>query len=146
MEKLFKLAAITENGYRMLEKTGEELIEEASFENYELFLLGGQLPNMPMLGRHAGQYYYHVGMQRTGQDAFDIRNQFKKVDVKVPNDISGIMSFFENTLRRWISQYGKLMVASLNEKKQDKYLSIIKHLNFKMEQDNIGGHAVLFIS
>ena len=137
-KKQKKTAGLSEKAKNEFDNYGLSVIEKENEQGYELYLVKGYAPTLGDV--------YQVGLQRSGFDFTSIEHQTQKQETSIPKDIYKLIDFFKLTLEKWISQYGKLMVASFNELKQEKYLNILRSFGFNIEKKNIMGKEIIFIS
>jgi len=137
MNWLQKIAGLSEDALNRLHQTGNQVVEEATAGNYELFLV--------LLSNDVVQLY-QLGIQRTGLDFTDIQQQFQQQELSENAAVElSSLSEMAAIINRWKQQYGEIIIKSHNPAKDAKYLNILQWLGFSPTKKNIMGTQVISI-
>lgn len=128
---------ITQNQHQMLNTMGFDVVENISLNEYEIVLL--YHPNF-----YGNDLKYTIGFQRKGRNFLDPFDQNSKQEIDDINfkDLIKIPPI----LKRWMNQYGKLVIGSYNQQKTNVYKKVFQRYNFDIEERNIQGINALIIS
>lgn len=94
---------------------GDELIEEYEAGPYTIFL-----------ARHKYMGMHKIGLTTTGIPCTVPDYQFDKVGCVSHKDIMDAYPKLVNKISEWVDKYGKMFIASWNEKKVKQYNKIFK--------------------
>lgn len=104
-----------------------EIVDKASEGDYEMYLMHTDHPAFPEDMR------YQVAVQKSGMSFLNPKDQFRKSGSSELTSAATAFDKFTEILKRWISLYGRLSVASLDDSKTDKWESMLRWAGFKVD-------------
>lgn len=118
-------AAVQPEAKDRLGALGQEVVEEVTIGDYDLFVT---------YDRNFG--VYQVGMQRLGMDASDIEQQAEQ---QKQQHGRGSRAEVRAVVQGWVDKYHLLIIGSMNPAKTEKYVRLLKALGFKPVQRELMG-------
>ena len=139
----YKYSILTDQERQSLENThpGSRIIEEVNIGGYDLFI--STIPSSPMPQLPA----YQIGLKREDLDMSAPQAQFGQQDFQIPEqNVTSILQQMQNKINAWLSQYGPLLAASMNPKKNKQYALMLQRLGFSINSIDLGGIKGLIIN
>lgn len=127
-----RMAGLTEDARGRLTALGNNIVEEQTIGDYDFFVA---------YDRNFG--VHQIGMQRTGQDASDIGQQFEK---RPQNRGKGSMQELKALVGSWLKKYHVLVIGSMNPEKTAKYTRLPEAMGFAPQRKNVLGMPFAFIN
>ena len=103
-----------------IQRGGDDIIEEYNAGPYTIFLT-----------RHKYMGMHKIGLTTIGVVCTTPENQFSKVACISHRDIIKARPLIAAKVSEWIESYGKMFIASWNEKKVNQYKRMFEGMGFK---------------
>lgn len=120
----FQYKSLTESlnseDVRDIHNYGFDIIEDYDAGPYTVFLTSHRYMDM-----------YQIGLTTTGVSCATPENQFSKVACISHKDIINARPLIAAKVSEWIDTYGKMFIASWNEKKVNQYKRMFENMGFK---------------
>ena len=114
---------------------GMEIIDEKSIRGYDLVLLKFMEP-MGSMAESMGLPIYQLGLEKKGMDFTSIDQQVDKTIFDPRIQYVAIVREMKNAVGDWIDTYGTLALGSYDERKNERYQSLLEKLGFHCEKIN----------
>ena len=127
----YKKAWIKDKTIQTLNNYNFEIIEHVAIEGYDLALTKG--PNY--FGEfNSSPYIYQIAIQHEDSDFTDIEQQKEKRKMMNFPNVFKLSGEIKSTLERWLAEYQRLYIGSMNQEKNNKYMNILKWFGFNIKK------------
>jgi hypothetical protein len=114
---------------------GMKIVDEKSIHGYDLVLLKFMEP-MGSMVKNIGLPIYQLGLEKKGMDFTNINQQVDKTTFDPRIQYLAIVREMKNAVGNWIDTYGTLALGSYDERKNERYRSLLEKLGFHCEKIN----------
>jgi len=141
----YKIAKLDNQDEATLNNAGYQLIDNKSFDQYELYLFKAN----PILEEMLKNYDippYQLGLQRKDTSFVNIEQQHKRNPPKNSNiPIKQGMMWIKETIENWVNQYGHLVAMSHSPEKNKMYKAILKRISIDYVETQFQGQNIIIL-